>query len=224
MKNQPVEWKISGGLTDYPEAVSFMEARAADIAAGTAPEMVWLVEHPPLYTGGTSAKSGDLLDGQRFPVYASGRGGQFTYHGPGQRVAYVMLDLKKRAAPGQPDIRAYVQQLEQWLIATLGQFGVTGYIREGRVGVWVDASSLPLSKGSEFNNEAKIAALGIRVRKWVTYHGVALNVAPDLTHYAGIVPCGLGNFGVTSLKALGIDTSMHEVDAVLRHEFTRLFA
>lgn len=209
MEKIDIEWKISTGLTPYLEAVSQMEQRVEDIIAGIAPELVWLVEHPPLYTAGTSTNEADLLS-HDFPLYHTGRGGQITYHGPGQRVVYVMLDLKKRNAM---DIRAFVQQLENWLIATLLEFGVTGEVREGRVGVWVNTPTV----------EAKIAALGIRVRKWVTFHGVALNINPDLTHYAGIVPCGIRGFGVTSLHALGVTATMDEVDIVLEREFKNIF-
>lgn len=201
-----VEWKKSDNLEPYEGALSVMEARVADMLAGKAPEMVWLLEHPPLYTAGTSADAADLLAGSPFPVYDAGRGGQYTYHGPGQRVAYVMLDLKKR---GAQDVRAYVKSLEQWIIDTLGDFGVKGELREGRVGVWVDTPA----------GEAKIAALGIRIRQWVTYHGVAINVSPDLAHYAGIVPCGIREYGVTSLAALGIAASLEDVDAALRRHF-----
>ncbi len=206
----PIEWKTSPGLIEYPHAVETMERRAEAIARGEAPEMVWLLEHPPLYTAGTSAKKTDLLDHARFPVYETGRGGQYTYHGPGQRVAYVLLNLKQRNGM---DVRRYVQQLEQWLIATLARFGVEGFTREGRIGVWAVKNG----------QEAKIAALGIRVRRWVTYHGVALNVAPDLSHYAGIVPCGIGDYGVTSLEKLGVKASMEKVDAALKEEFSKLF-
>lgn len=209
MEKIDIEWKISRGLTPYLEAVSQMEQRVDDIITGTAPELVWLVEHPSLYTAGTSANEADLLS-HDFPLYHSGRGGQITYHGPGQRVAYVMLNLKKR---GAMDIRAFVQQLENWMIATLAEFGIIGEIREGRVGVWVNTPTV----------EAKIAALGIRVRKWVTFHGVALNINPDLTHYAGIVPCGIRGFGVTSLHTLGIKADMDEVDVVLEKEFRKVF-
>lgn len=210
-----IEWKLSQGVVDYPAAISKMEQRVEAILSGTAPEMVWLLEHPPLYTSGTSAKPADLLDSMRFPVYSAGRGGQFTYHGPGQRVAYIMLDLKRRSAPQAPDLRAYVQQLEQWIIVTLAHFGLKGNVREGRVGVWVNDPN---------GQEAKIAALGIRIRKWVTYHGISLNVHPDLSHYGGIVPCGISNFGVTSLEALGIKTTLPEVDDVLKQEFGRVFS
>ncbi|MBY0408272.1 MAG: lipoyl(octanoyl) transferase LipB [Rickettsiales bacterium] len=206
-----MEWIISQGLTSYPEALSAMEAQVSGILSGQAQERVWLVEHPPLYTSGTSSKSGDLLPDAPFPVFEAGRGGQFTYHGPGQRVAYVMLDLKAR---GAQDVRAYVQKLEHWVIATLSRFGVKGEMREGRVGVWVDDG-----KGGE----AKIAAIGIRIRQWVTFHGISLNVNPDLSHYRGIVPCGISEHGVTSLAALGISASMDEVDAVLKEEFSRVF-
>jgi len=206
-----MEWKLSQDLVPYPEAVAAMEERVAAILEGRAPELVWLLEHPPLYTSGTSANTIDLVDKNRFPVYAAGRGGQYTYHGPGQRIAYTMLDLKARHAM---DLRAYVKQLEQWIVSTLARFGVVGNVREGRIGVWtVD----------RHGNEAKIAALGIRVRKWVTFHGISLNVSPDLSHYAGIVPCGIKEFGVTSLHKLGVEVSMDEVDAVLREEFAKLF-
>lgn len=189
-----------------------MERRVADILRGAAAEQVWLLEHPPLYTSGTSARASDLLQ-PRFPVYDAGRGGQFTYHGPGQRVAYVMLDLKARSA-GVPDLRRYVGDLERWVIATLARLGVRGEVREGRIGVWV---------ADRAGNEAKIAAIGIRIRRWVTFHGLALNVAPDLSHYAGIVPCGIRQFGVTSLRELGIPATMAEVDAALEDEFRTLF-
>lgn len=206
-----VEWKLSQGLTDYASAMTQMEARVAGMIAGDVSEMVWLLEHPPLYTSGTSARREDLLPEAAFPVFEAGRGGQFTYHGPGQRIGYVMLDLKKR---GAQDVRLYVQLLERWIIATLAQFGVKGELREGRIGVWVvDA------KGKE----AKIAALGIRIRKWVTFHGISLNVCPDLSHYAGIVPCGINDYGVTSLAALGISATMAEVDEALQESFTRIF-
>ena len=208
---KPVEWKISQGLTGYLPARRAMEEHVGAILAGEAAEKIWLLEHPPLYTAGTSAKSSDLLGSMPFPVYDAGRGGQYTYHGPGQRVAYAMLDLKTR---GRMDVRAYVQSLEHWLIATLKHFGVEGFVREGRVGVWI-------KDGAE--SEKKIAAIGIRIRKWVTYHGISLNVHPDLSHYGGIVPCGLSNYGVTSLAVLGVDASMAEVDEVLRKEFGRIF-
>jgi lipoyl(octanoyl) transferase len=183
-----------------------MEARVAAIRAGTAAEKIWLLEHPPLYTAGTSAKAEDLR-AARFPVYESGRGGQYTYHGPGQRIAYVMLDLQKRG----PDLRRYIWTLEEWLILALQEFDVRAERREGRVGLWVDLSSYGRS------GEAKIAAIGVRVRKWVTYHGIALNVAPDLTHYDGIVPCGISEHGVTSLADLGVSITMENVNWVLQH-------
>lgn len=209
-------WEIAATPVAYPDAVARMEQRVADIKAGTAKELVWLLEHPPLYTAGSSAKPSDLLEENRFPVYGSGRGGQYTYHGPGQRVAYVMLDLKQRAeAQGKaPDLRAYVQQLEQWIIATLAECGIKGEVREGRIGVWVVQPD---------GREEKIAAIGVRVRRWVTYHGIALNVCPDLSHYAGIVPCGIRDHGVISLQALGVDVGMEEVDKVLRACFTEVF-
>ncbi len=205
-----LEWKISPGLTPYPEAVSQMEQRVEQIINGTAAELVWLVEHPPVYTAGTSADEADLLSND-FPLYHTGRGGQITYHGPGQRVAYVMLDLKKR---GAMDVRAFVKNLESWLVATLGEFGVKGEIREGRVGVWVE----------DGNTENKIAALGIRIRKWVTFHGIALNVNPDLSHYAGIVPCGISGYGITSLHKLDVKASMDEVDMALGIKFREIFS
>ena len=219
-----VTWQISPTLEQYEHAVSFMESRVAKIRAGEADEMIWLVEHPPLYTGGTSAKASDLIDKNHFPVFETGRGGEYTYHGPGQRVVYVMLDLEKR---GAKDLRAYVKQLEAWIIATLARFDVEGFTREGRIGVWVRTPSgeqkLPRACESDNVSEKKIAALGIRVRKWVTYHGIALNVNPDLSHYSGIVPCGIREFGVTSLADLGIATPMAEVDAVLKEEFFKIF-
>ena len=209
----PVEWAITDGLGPYDEAVGEMEARVAEIAAGTARERVWLVEHPPLYTAGTSADDADLVEPARFPVHRSGRGGQFTYHGPGQRVAYAMLDLNRRT----PDLRRYVAALEAWLIDALEQFNVRGERREDRVGVWVRRPE----KGPHV--EDKIAAIGIRVRRWVTFHGVSLNVEPDLSHFAGIVPCGVREHGVTSLVDLGLPVTMPEVDSVLRASFERVF-
>ena len=211
-----MQWQTESGLTDYAQALARMAARVACIQRGDAAEQVWLVEHPPLYTLGTSAKETDVLSGSPFPTYATGRGGQVTYHGPGQRVAYVMRDLKKHAAArGEaPDLRAYVADLERWVILTLAQFGIDGFLRAGRVGVWVHTP----------RGEAKIAALGVRIQKWVTSHGIALNVHPDLSHYAGIVPCGIREFGVTSLKSMGVDVSMAEVDAVLRTQFDRVFS
>jgi lipoyl(octanoyl) transferase len=204
----PVEWKTSDHAVPYPEALAEMEARAAAIAEGTAGELVWLLEHPPIYTAGTSAQDGDLLDA-RFPVYRTGRGGQFTYHGPGQRVGYAMLDLKRR----KPDVRAYVHDLEQWLIETLAEFNVKGERREGRVGIWVQRGL----------REDKIAALGVRIKRWVTFHGVALNVDPDLSHFSGIVPCGVRAHGVTSLADLGVPVSMADVDVALKKSFEKIF-
>ncbi len=214
----PVEWTIAEGLVAYEEAVAAMETRVAAIAAGEAREQVWLVEHPPLYTAGTSARDEDLVDATRFPVFRSGRGGQFTYHGPGQRVAYVMLDLQRRT----PDLRRYVAALEAWLIATLEAYNIRGERREDRVGVWVRRPEKPLGPGGE-SAEDKIAAIGIRVRRWVTFHGISLNVEPDLSHFSGIVPCGVRLHGVTSLVDLGIPVTMPEVDSVLRATFEEVF-
>ncbi len=215
----PVEWEYAPGLTPYDQAVEFMDSRADAIAAGTASELVWLVEHPPLYTAGTSAKECDLID-TRFPVHTTGRGGQFTYHGPGQRIAYVMLDLRSR----RQDVRAFVCALEDWIILTLAEFGVRGERRADRVGVWVQRPEK--ARGVDGSvAEDKIAALGIRVRKWVTFHGMALNVEPDLSHFNGIIPCGVSqaNYGVTSLKDLGIAATVAEVDAVLKRTFSEVF-
>ncbi len=239
-----MEWQTHIGLLRYEDALARMAERVASIQRGEADELAWLVEHPPLYTLGTSAKEGDVLvpsplggglgrghsehcaelrpppnlppmGGGIIPTYRSGRGGQVTYHGPGQRVLYLMRDLKKHAAARgeEPDLRAYVKQLEQWIILTLRDFGVEGFTRDGRVGVWVETPT----------GEAKIAALGVRVQKWVTSHGIALNVNPDLSHYAGIVPCGIREYGVTSLAALGVDATMDDVDAALRANFGRVF-
>lgn len=205
-----IDWKFSDAPVAYEAAVAAMEARVAEIREGGAREQVWLLEHPPLYTAGTSADPADLLDPDRLPVYPTGRGGQYTYHGPGQRVAYVMLDLRARG----PDVRAYVGNLEQWLIDTLAVFNLRGERRSGRVGIWIDRGG---------GSEAKIAALGVRVRRWVTYHGVALNVEPDLEHYAGIVPCGVSEHGVTSLLAEGVTATMAEVDIALKASFERVF-
>jgi len=215
----PVEWVVAPGLVGYERAVSEMEARAEAIAAGAAAERVWLVEHPPLYTAGASAKRADLLDA-RFPVFKTGRGGQYTYHGPGQRVAYVMLDLKRR----RPDLRAYVAALEAWLIDALAAFGVKGETREERVGVWVARPDKPLGLNGE-PAEDKIAAIGVRVRRWATFHGVALNVAPNLSHFDGIAPCGIrdAHLSVASLRDLGLATTMEEADAALHVAFERRF-
>ncbi|MCM2505356.1 lipoyl(octanoyl) transferase LipB [Aureimonas altamirensis] len=214
----PVDWLIRGGLTPYPEALAWMEARVAAIAAGEAPEAVLLVEHPPLYTAGTSARTDDLTDPNRFPVFDAGRGGEYTYHGPGQRVAYVMLDLKRR----QPDIRAFVAALEQWIIATLADMQVKGERREDRVGVWVSRPERPPGPDGA-PAEDKVAAIGIRIRRWVTFHGISLNVDPDLSHFSGIVPCGVRGHGVTSLADLGLLVSMPEVDSMLRRNFETVF-
>jgi lipoyl(octanoyl) transferase len=226
-----MEWKTSPKPVDYQKAVAFMETRARQIREGAADELVWLLEHPALYTAGTSAASSDLIDTLGLPVYKTGRGGQYTYHGPGQRIAYVMLDLRKRA----PDVRLYVQRLERWIIAALAALGVTGFTREGRVGVWVETGVMhggvlhgdlagerarSESRGSvRPPTEAKIAALGVRIRQWVTYHGISLNVNPDLTLYRGIVPCGIRDFGVTSLEALGVHATLPDVDHALIQSF-----
>jgi lipoyl(octanoyl) transferase len=213
-----VEWRISEGLTDYDFAVAEMEARAEAIAKGEAEELIWLVEHPPLYTAGTSAKREDLVDPDRFPVYESKRGGQYTYHGPGQRVAYAMLDLNKRGK----DVRKFVADMEAWVIAALAEFNVTGEIREGRVGVWVVRDDKPLTiTGAK--PEDKIAAIGLRVRKWVSFHGLSINVEPDLSHFGGIVPCGIRDHGVTSLVDLGLPVTMEDVDIALRRAFDEVF-
>ncbi len=214
----PVEWVVAEGLTGYEDAVAEMEARTALIADGQAAERIWLVEHPPLYTAGTSARDADLVAPGRFPVHQAGRGGQYTYHGPGQRVAYVMLDLKRRA----PDLRRFVAALEAWLIGTLDAMNVRGERREDRVGVWVRRPDKAAAFGVELA-EDKIAAIGIRVRRWVSFHGISLNVEPDLSHFDGIVPCGVSDQGVTSLVDLGLPVTMAEVDAVLRAEFERIF-
>jgi len=209
-----VAWRIADAPVPYPEAVAFMEARAAEIAAGEASELVWLLEHPPLYTSGTSGKTDDLLD-PRFPLFATGRGGQLTYHGPGQRIAYVMLDLKRR----RPDVRAYVASLEEWIIRTLAAFNVRGERREDRVGVWVKRPD----KGT--GHEDKIAAIGVRLRRWISFHGIAINVEPELSHFSAIVPCGVSDprFGVTSLVDLGHPVGMTDVDIALRQTFESLF-
>jgi lipoyl(octanoyl) transferase len=209
-----VEWRVSDAPVGYPEAVAAMEARAAAIAAGEASELVWLLEHPPLYTSGTSGKDADLLE-PRFPIFATGRGGQLTYHGPGQRVAYVMLDLRRR----RPDVRAYVAGLEEWIIRTLAAFNVRGERREDRVGVWVARPD----KGAR--HEDKIAAIGVRLRRWVSFHGIAINVEPELEHFSAIVPCGVtdARYGVTSLVDLGLPVSMEDVDVALRQAFGEVF-
>ena len=209
----PVEWMISDEPVSYEDALARMETRVSAIGERKRPELVWLLEHPPLYTAGTSADRKDLLSPDRFPVFKTGRGGQYTYHGPGQRVGYVMLDLKNR---GQ-DVRKFVGDLEAWLIATLAEFGVTGELREGRVGVWVRRPD----KGE--GREDKIAAIGVRIRKWVTFHGVSLNVDPDLSHFDGIVPCGISQHGVTSLADLGITATMVDVDVAMKKTFAKIF-
>lgn len=237
---QAVEWVVAPGQIPYEAAVAAMEARVAAIAAGEAPERVWLLEHPPLYTAGVSAKDGDLLQPDRFPVHRTGRGGQFTYHGPGQRVAYVMLDLNARGK----DVRGFVRGLEAWLIATLDTFGIAAGVREGRVGVWVERPLVRASPGRRmtmgpvpdsrqgaasgmtndmWSREDKIAAIGVKVRKWVSFHGISLNIDPDLDHFGGIVPCGIAEHGVTSLLDLGLTTSMAEADAALRTAFENIF-
>jgi len=215
----PVEWRISDALVPYPDAVAFMDARVAAIASGAAPELIWLLEHPPLYTAGTSARATDLVDA-RFPVHKSGRGGQFTYHGPGQRVIYAMLDLNRR----NPDLRAFVGALEAWIIAALSTFNVKGERRADRIGIWVSRPEKARGKNGE-TAEDKIAAIGIRVRRWVSFHCVSLNVAPDLSHFSGIVPCGISaaQFGVTSLRDLGLLVSMSELDVALAREFELIF-
>lgn len=205
-----MEWKISDNLIDYEESLKWMEDRVASVINGDKDEAVWLLEHPPLYTAGTSANDSDLLIKDKFPVYRAGRGGEYTYHGPGQRVAYVILNLKAR---NSQDIRKYVYNLEEWIINSLKHFGVNGERRSGRVGIWT------FDKGKE----AKIAAIGVRIRKWVTFHGISLNINPDLTHFNGIVPCGISEYGVTSLENLGIKTTTLEVDEILKKEFTKIF-
>ncbi|NVO54880.1 lipoyl(octanoyl) transferase LipB [Rhodobacteraceae bacterium B1Z28] len=213
-----MEWKITDGLTSYDDAVAFMEARVASIAAGDADECVWLLEHPPLYTAGTSAKIQDLTDPERFPVYESKRGGEYTYHGPGQRVAYVMLDLNKRGR----DVRQFVKHLENWVISALAEFNVHGEIRDGRVGVWVRRDDKPLTVTGK-PAEDKIAAIGLRLRKWVSFHGISINVEPDLEHFSGIVPCGISEYGVTSLVDLGLPVTIADLDAALRKTFVEVF-
>jgi lipoyl(octanoyl) transferase len=205
-----IEWRREEAPVPYEAAVAAMEARAAAVREGLAPELVWLLEHPPIYTAGTSAKAADLVDPGRLPVYRSGRGGQYTYHGPGQRIAYVLLDLDKHGR----DVRCHVWRLEEWMIRALARFGVNGERRDGRVGVWLIGAD---------GREAKIAAVGVRVRRWVSYHGVALNVSPDLDQFRGIIPCGIREHGVTSLAALGVAVTMAEVDMALRATFPDVF-
>lgn len=202
---EDIEWRVSDGLVPYEEALSLMEERAAAIRAGTTPECIWLLQHPPLFTAGTSADPAELFNPSGFPVYEAGRGGRYTYHGPGQRVGYIMLDLDRRGR----DVRRLVHSLEGWIIGTLGEFGIRAHRADGRIGIWV----------GEGDTEAKIAAIGIRIRRWVTLHGFAINVAPDLAHFGGIVPCGISEFGVTSMKELGKDLPMTSVDDALKHTF-----
>ncbi|WP_354186612.1 lipoyl(octanoyl) transferase LipB [Bartonella japonica] len=216
--NPPVEWKISNNLVEYPEALCYMQERVENILAKKAHEQVWLLEHPSLYTAGTSANKKDLLTPHLFPVYEAGRGGEFTYHGPGQRVAYIMLDLKRR----KQDIRAFISALEEWIIQMLAKFNIKGERREDRVGVWVKRSHCQLTQNS-LSLEDKIAAIGIRVRKWVSFHGIAINVSPNLAHYSGIIPCGIANHGVTSLLNLGFHITMYDVDIALKQAFEKIF-
>lgn len=203
-----IEWKVSEKLVDYPEALKFMEQRVDEIIAGRAKEMVWFLQHKPVYTAGTSSSPEDLLDQERFPVYQAGRGGEYTYHGPGQLVAYVMLDLKKRME--KPDLKKYVWNLEQWIIDILKQYDINGERREGRVGIWV---------ANDTGSEDKIAALGVRVRKWVTYHGISINVNPDLSHFSGIIPCGIKDYGVTSLKDKGNNSDINSAIKISKNSF-----
>ena len=213
-----VEWKTSVDPVAYEAAVAFMETRVAEIRSGAAEECIWLLEHPPLYTAGTSARAEDLVDPDRFPVFEARRGGQYTYHGPGQRIAYVMLDVDKRGR----DVRCFVRDLEKWIIATLAEFNVRGEIRAGRVGVWVPRPEKPsLPDGA--TREDKIAAIGIRLRKWVSFHGISINVEPDLSHFDGIVPCGITGHGVTSLVDLGLPVTMADLDVALRRSFDTVF-
>jgi len=209
-----VGWAVSGAQVPYPEAVAAMQARVEAILEGRAGELVWLLEHPPLYTAGVSAKTGDLLDAGRFPVFETERGGQFTYHGPGQRVAYVMLDLRERGR----DVRRFVQTLEAWIVEALAEFNVEGQLRDGRIGVWVERKAPGFAP-----REDKIAALGVKLRRWVSFHGISLNVEPELSHFAGIVPCGISEHGVTSLVDLGLPVTMNQADAALKASFERLF-
>ncbi|MCB1340157.1 MAG: lipoyl(octanoyl) transferase LipB [Pseudooceanicola sp.] len=213
-----MEWIVTPGLTPYKEALAVMEARVAGIAAGTAEECLWLLEHPPLYTAGTSAKADDLVEPDRFPVFQARRGGQYTYHGPGQRVVYVMLDVGARGR----DVRCFVEALERWVIAALAEFGVTGHIRPGRVGVWVERPG-KAQRPDGGPAEDKIAAIGIRLRRWVSFHGLAINVEPDLSHFDGIVPCGIREHGVTSLVDLGLPVTMADLDAALMRTFDGVF-
>jgi lipoyl(octanoyl) transferase len=229
---QQIEWKCSEGLISYEEALDFMEARVEGIIQGKQPPCVWFLEHPPLYTAGTSANAADMLDKERFPIYEAGRGGEYTYHGPGQLVVYVMLDLKQLFSPNAPDLRAYIQWLERWIIRSLSNFGVHGFTKEGMIGVWVDEQNKERSESvdspalsTSYVNDSmsrsgdikKIAAIGVRVRKWVSFHGLCINVNPDLSHYAGIVPCGIKEYGVTSLEKLGVNSSLDRMSRVMQH-------
>ena len=213
-----VEWRVTDGLQDYAAALAWQEARVAAIRGGEADECVWLLEHPPLLTAGTSAKAEDVLDAERFPIFTAGRGGEHTYHGPGQRVAYALLDLNRRGR----DVRAYIRRLEDWIIAALAEFGVNGERREGRVGIWiVRPDKPPLANGAPA--EDKIAAIGVRLRRWIAFHGIAINIEPDLSHFDAIVPCGIRDHGVTSLVDLGVPASMTDFDLALKTAFTRVF-
>ena len=231
-----IEWRTEAQPVAYDDAMRQMEARVDAIVAGDAPDLIWLLEHPPLYTAGTSAVADDLKDTARFPVHATGRGGKYTYHGPGQRVVYVVIDLRKR----DKDVRAHVWRLEEWMIRVLSEFGVRGERREGRVGIWVTPSFCPMTasppsltlpaggreqggNAAAISYEKKIGAIGVRVRKWVAYHGLALNVAPDLSHFSGIVPCGIAEYGVTSLRDLGVNATMRDVDAALKKTYLTIF-
>lgn len=214
----PVEWKISDNLVEYPEALRYMQEHVENIFTKNAPEQVWLLEHPSLYTAGTSANKKDLLAPHLFPVYEAGRGGEFTYHGPGQRIAYVMLDLKRR----KQDIRAFISALEEWIIQLLAKFNIKGERREERVGVWINRHNFA-STQNNFSSEDKIAAIGIRMRKWVSFHGVSINVNPNLAHYSGIVPCGISNYGITSFFDLGVSVTMHDIDLALKQAFEQIF-
>lgn len=213
-----VEWRISDEYVSYPDAISWMETRVDSIIAGTAEECIWLLEHPPLYTAGTSAKPGDLIDPKRFPVFETRRGGEYTYHGPGQRVAYVMLDLNRRGR----DVRRFVRQLEEWIILTLADFQIRGERREDRIGVWVERPELAAMPDGSVA-EDKIAAIGVRLRKWVSFHGISINVDPDLSHFSGIVPCGILGYGVTSLADLGLPVMLSDVDLALQNHFDDCF-
>ncbi|MBX4336294.1 lipoyl(octanoyl) transferase LipB [Bartonella raoultii] len=217
-ENPPVEWKISNNLIEYPAALHYMQEHVENILAKNAHEQVWLLEHPSLYTAGTSANKKDLLSPHLFPVYEAGRGGEFTYHGPGQRIAYIMLDLKRR----KQDLRAFISALEEWIIQMLAKFDIKGERREDRVGVWVKRHNFPITQ-DRLSCEDKIAAIGIRVRKWVSFHGVSINVNPNLAHYSGIVPCGISNYGITSFFDLGYPVTMHDIDIALKKTFEQIF-